>query len=84
MYKYTLKNHWKHYYTQYGKYSRNYVQYETVHKFLEAGLPDHYGIKWLGLSAAYDIVFYSKKPLRHVPCAGYLIPVSFFDEVKVD
>lgn len=84
MYRYTLKKHYRHYFHDYGPHYRRYVEYAHRGQFTQNGCPNDYGLLYVGLTAAYYIEYYSKKPLSHVPCAGYLIPVHFFDEVKVE
>lgn len=79
MYRYTLKKHWKHYYKSLTPYD-TYVPWDNQKDFIDAGWPTDYICRTFVISKAAEVVFFSKKPLRHVPIYGYLIPVHFFNE----
>jgi len=56
------------------------IRFENKKLFCDAGWPDDYGSWWIATINAYPLVLYSTKKLDQVPCGGYLIPVTFFNE----
>jgi len=84
MYKYTIADHWKHYYkTKYYVGCRWYKNL-PLDIFISAGWPDTYVTKYRIIQFLPEICFFSTTPLKEVPIAGYLIPVNFFKEEFVN
>ena len=80
MYKYSLKEHYKHGYRKYhwGNWYR--ISDGTIEEMLANGWPTDYTCRYFVMHKAYDTVYFSKTKLQHVPVYGYLIPVHFFNE----
>lgn len=78
MFKYTLKSCWKQRAKKWYKNGKHYKM--PIEEMVLQGWPTDYMSKYYAASIAPDVVFFSKKRLRFVPVAGYLIPVKFFEE----